>query len=105
VTVAYENLLAEGFATSYMGAGTFVSHQREARRPASKTRRSMVRAIRVRGVWGTISAPTVFVRADFDFKCAVTPWSARIGKRANRWWLNAQGVERSGFADGSGEAL
>src|SRR5437763_4950127 len=48
VTVAYESLLAEGFATS-QGAGTFVGRQLEARRPASKTRRSMVRAIQVRG--------------------------------------------------------
>ena len=68
VTVAYESLLAEGFATSHIGAGTFVSHQLEARRPASKTRRSTARAIRVRGVWETISPPTVFVRARFDFR-------------------------------------
>jgi GntR family transcriptional regulator/MocR family aminotransferase len=68
VTVAYENLLAEGFATSHTGAGTFVSHQLEARRPASKTRRSTVRALQVRGVWETISPPPDFVRADFDFR-------------------------------------
>ena len=68
VTVAYESLLAEGFATSHVGAGTFVSHQLEAKRPPSKTRRSMVRAIQVRGVWETISPPTAFVRARFDFR-------------------------------------
>jgi len=68
VTVAYESLLAEGFATSHTGAGTFVSHQLEARRPASKTRRSTVRAIQVRKVWETISPATVFVRAEFDFR-------------------------------------
>ena len=68
VTVAYENLLAEGFATSQTGAGTFVSHQLEAKRPASKARRPPVRAIAVRGVWQTISPPTTFDRADFDFR-------------------------------------
>jgi GntR family transcriptional regulator/MocR family aminotransferase len=69
VTVAYESLLAEGFATSHTGAGTFVSRQFEAKRPASKTRRSTVRAIRVRGVWETIPLPTAFDRAArFDFR-------------------------------------
>ncbi|MEH2622261.1 GntR family transcriptional regulator/MocR family aminotransferase [Bradyrhizobium sp. AZCC 1719] len=69
VTIAYESLVAEGFATSQAGAGTFVSHQLEAKRPASKTRRSTVRAVRVRGVWETILPPTAFARAaDFDFR-------------------------------------
>ncbi|MEH2525761.1 MULTISPECIES: MocR-like pyridoxine biosynthesis transcription factor PdxR [unclassified Bradyrhizobium] len=69
VTVAYESLLAEGFATSHTGAGTFVSHQFEAKRPASKTRRSTARTIRVRGVWKTIPLPAAFVRAArFDFR-------------------------------------
>jgi GntR family transcriptional regulator/MocR family aminotransferase len=68
VTVAYESLLAEGFAISRMGAGTFVSHQLEPKRPLSKPRRSTVRAIQVRGVWQTISPPTIFVRARFDFR-------------------------------------
>src|SRR5438045_9687414 len=64
VTIAYESLLAEGFATSHTGAGTFVSHQVEAKRPVSKTKRSTVRAIQVRGVWETIPLPPYFVRAD-----------------------------------------
>jgi GntR family transcriptional regulator/MocR family aminotransferase len=69
VTVAYESLLAEGFATSHTGAGTFVSHQLEAKRPASKTRRATVRSIQVRGVWETIPLPTGFNRAArFDFR-------------------------------------
>ncbi|WP_454621209.1 MocR-like pyridoxine biosynthesis transcription factor PdxR [Bradyrhizobium cenepequi] len=72
VTVAYESLLAEGYATSHTGAGTFVSHQFEAKRPASKSRRSTTRAIRVRGVWQTISLPAFFLRAaHFDFRPGV----------------------------------
>ncbi len=68
VTIAYESLLAEGFATSHVGAGTFVSHQLEAKRQASKARRSTVRALQVRRVWEAVSLPTVFVRARFDFR-------------------------------------
>jgi GntR family transcriptional regulator/MocR family aminotransferase len=99
VTVAYESLLAEGFATSQTGAGTFVSHQLEAKRPASKTRRSTVRAIRVRGVWETIPPPTVFVRAPFDFRTglpdtALFPHRAwrRVVARAVRSCKTAAGV-------------
>jgi GntR family transcriptional regulator/MocR family aminotransferase len=69
VTVAYENLLAEGFASSRTGAGTFVSHHLlEASRSATKAKRSPARALGVRGVWQTISLPAVFARADFDFR-------------------------------------
>jgi GntR family transcriptional regulator / MocR family aminotransferase len=72
VTVAYESLLAEGFATSHTGSGTFVSHHLETKRPASKTRRSTVSAIRVRGVWETIPLPTFFLRAArFDFRAGL----------------------------------
>lgn len=69
VAIAYETLVAEGFATSRRGAGTFVSHQLKAKRPASKTRRSTSRAIRVRDVWETISLPPPFLRAArYDFR-------------------------------------
>lgn len=69
VTIAYERLLAEGFATSHTGAGTFVSHQLEARRPLSNTRRSTVRAIQVRELWKTIPLPPFFLHAArFDFR-------------------------------------
>lgn len=72
VTVAYESLLAEGFATSHTGAGTFVSHQFEAERPVSKTRRSTARPIRVRGVWETIPVRAFFLRAaHFDFRAGI----------------------------------
>lgn len=69
VAIAYESLVAEGFATSHPGSGTFVSHQLEAKRPGSKTRRSTARAVRVRGVWETIPLPIGFDRvARFDFR-------------------------------------
>src|SRR5687767_13319605 len=74
VTVAYENLLAEGFATSHTGAGTFVSHHVEPKHPASKARRPTVRAIKVRDVWETISLPppAFFHGARFDFRTGFT---------------------------------
>ena len=69
VTVAYERLLAEGFATSHVGAGTFVSRELEAKPPAAKRKRAPVRAIEPRALWETISLPTAFVRpARFDFR-------------------------------------
>ncbi|KRQ95388.1 GntR family transcriptional regulator [Bradyrhizobium jicamae] len=72
VAIAYETLVAEGFATSRTGAGTFVSHQLEAKRPASKTRRSTSRAIRVREVWETVSLPPFFLRAArYDFRAGL----------------------------------
>lgn len=69
VAIAYETLVAEGFATSRAGAGTFVSDQHEARRPASKTKRTTPRAIRIRDVWDTISLPPIVFRtARYDFR-------------------------------------
>jgi GntR family transcriptional regulator/MocR family aminotransferase len=72
VAIAYETLVAEGFATSRAGAGTFVSHQHEARPPASKARRSTSRAIRVRKVWETISLPPILLcTARYDFRAGL----------------------------------
>ena len=72
VAIAYETLVAEGFVTSRAGAGTFVSHQHEARCAASKARRSTPRAIRVREVWETISLPPSLRRAaHYDFRAGL----------------------------------
>jgi GntR family transcriptional regulator/MocR family aminotransferase len=72
VTVAYERLLAEGFATSRMGAGTFVSDEFEVR-PATKGKRPLVRTIEPRPLWETIPLPeeAFFRPARFNFKCAL----------------------------------
>lgn len=69
VAIAYETLVAEGFATSRKGAGTFVNDQLDANRPASKARRPASRPIRVRDVWETISLPPSPRRvAHYDFR-------------------------------------
>ena len=70
VAVAYERLLAEGFATSHVGAGTFVSREFEAKPAATKKKRALVRAIEPRALWETISqTPAGFFRpVRFDFR-------------------------------------
>jgi GntR family transcriptional regulator / MocR family aminotransferase len=107
VTVAYESLLAEGFATSHTGAGTFVSHQLEPKRPVSKTRRSTARAIRVRSVWETISlpTPTFFRAARFDFRTGFTDASLfphRAWRRVVARALRSREMAASGYEHAAG---
>jgi GntR family transcriptional regulator/MocR family aminotransferase len=69
VTVAYDRLTGEGFITSRVGAGTFVSDDVAAppdpARPADG-------ALRPRPFWDTVVVPTVFDRpARFDFRTGI----------------------------------
>jgi GntR family transcriptional regulator/MocR family aminotransferase len=69
VTVAYEQLTAEGFAYSRVGAGTFVSE--DVARPNRKIgdRPGMLRP---RRVWDSIELPSAFARpAVFDFRTGI----------------------------------
>jgi GntR family transcriptional regulator/MocR family aminotransferase len=107
VTVAYENLLAEGFATSHTGAGTFVSHHVEPKHPASKARRPTVRAIKVRDVWETISLPppAFFHGARFDFRTGFTDASLfphRAWRRVVARALRSREMEASGYEHPAG---
>jgi GntR family transcriptional regulator/MocR family aminotransferase len=107
VTVAYENLLAEGFATSHTGAGTFVSDHLEAKHPASKTRRSTVRAIKLRAVWETISLPppAFFRSARFDFRTGFTDASLfphRTWRRVVARALRSREMAASGYEHPAG---
>jgi GntR family transcriptional regulator/MocR family aminotransferase len=67
VTVAYDRLAGEGFVTSRVGAGTFVSeHLAPGRRPKEQR---IADALRARPVWDVIRLPTAFARpARFDFR-------------------------------------
>jgi GntR family transcriptional regulator/MocR family aminotransferase len=107
VTIAYESLLAEGFATSHTGAGTFVSHQFEATRPASKARRSTSRAIRVREVWETISLPPFFLRAaSYDFRAGlpdVSLFPHRIWRRVVAHALRSREVAAGVYENPAGD--
>ena len=66
VTVAYDRLLGEGFVTSRVGAGTFVS---DAVPAVAGRARPAGGALRPRPVWDDVPLPTVFDRAaEFDFR-------------------------------------
>ena len=68
VTIAYDRLGAEGFVTSRVGAGTFVSHT--ARRVMNQGKAPRVEgALRPRPVWHAIPLTAPFARpARFDFR-------------------------------------
>jgi GntR family transcriptional regulator/MocR family aminotransferase len=67
VTVAYERLAGEGFVTSRVGAGTFVSEQ--AARTLATTGKRTDGVLRPRAVWESIPLPSAFAHpARFDFR-------------------------------------
>src|SRR5919109_4597510 len=67
VTLAYDRLIAEGFATTRIGAGTFVS-QRIARSNDRKPGNGPGQ-LQPRRVWNAIELPLEFLRpSDFDFR-------------------------------------
>ena len=69
VTVVYDRLAGEGFVTSRIGAGTYVSQ--EATVPPSPRKRLQASGkVRPRSIWSAIQLPTAFfdVRARFDFR-------------------------------------
>jgi GntR family transcriptional regulator / MocR family aminotransferase len=68
VAVAYERLLAEGFAVARVGDGTFVSQLATERRIA-KRRQPTGWVAQPRPVWEGVLLPTAFARAaQFDFR-------------------------------------
>ncbi|HEX6104957.1 MAG TPA: PLP-dependent aminotransferase family protein [Gemmatimonadales bacterium] len=67
VTVAYDRLTGEGFVTSRVGAGTWVSEHLRA--PRGQGRSGREGAIRPRPLWDALVVPTPFVPpARFDFR-------------------------------------
>jgi GntR family transcriptional regulator/MocR family aminotransferase len=69
VTVAYDRLTGEGFITSRVGAGTFVSD--DVLGPAGPARPGRG-ALRPRPFWDAIAVPTVFDKpARFDFRTGI----------------------------------
>jgi GntR family transcriptional regulator/MocR family aminotransferase len=68
VAVAYDRLAGEGFVTSRVGAGTFVSEHLAPARSGPRKRR-IGDALRARPIWDAIPLPTAFARpARFDFR-------------------------------------
>ena len=71
VVVAYDRLAGEGFVTSRVGAGTFVSEHLAPARSGSKQQR-IGDALRARPLWDAIPLSTAFARpARFDFRSGV----------------------------------
>jgi GntR family transcriptional regulator/MocR family aminotransferase len=67
VSVAYERLAGDGFVTSRVGAGTFVSEH--AALPKSANRVSEAGVLRPQPVWASIDLPTTFDKpARFNFR-------------------------------------
>jgi GntR family transcriptional regulator/MocR family aminotransferase len=69
VSVAYDRLVAEGFAISRTGAGTFVAHNLP---PPIGTPRPRTAALRPRPLWDNVRLPIELWRsAKFDFRAGI----------------------------------
>jgi GntR family transcriptional regulator/MocR family aminotransferase len=72
VTVAYDRLAGEGFVTSRVGAGTFVSAHVTVARPPTRGKRESTAgkgALQPRAMWAAFPLPGAFERtAEFDFR-------------------------------------
>ena len=69
VTTAYERLESEGFTTSQVGAGTFVSPHFKAKRRAEGGMRTATRSVVPQKIWQSVRLPTAFAHpARFDFR-------------------------------------
>jgi GntR family transcriptional regulator/MocR family aminotransferase len=82
VTIAYDRLTGEGFVTSRVGAGTFVSEWAARMPAAARDRRADGSApesngsggdgLRPRPIWEVVPEPTVFDRrAEFEFRTGI----------------------------------
>jgi GntR family transcriptional regulator / MocR family aminotransferase len=91
VTVAYERLAAEGFATSRQGSGTFVSESitlagRE------KTGRRSTGVLRPRPIWEAMAPLPAFDTVRFDFRtgrCDASLFPHRSWRRSVTWALRS----------------
>lgn len=71
VTVAYDRLAGEGFVTSRVGAGTFVSRQ-TARAAQASTKPPTRGTLRARPFWDMLPAPLLFDQTpEFDFRAGI----------------------------------
>jgi GntR family transcriptional regulator/MocR family aminotransferase len=104
VTVAYDRLSGEGFVTSRVGAGTFVSD--EVPGSPGTTGRS-ASALRPRRVWDRVRVATAFAApADYEFRTAL-PDASRFPfetwRRLVARELRAPAVGRGHYGDPAGE--
>ena len=103
VTVAYDRLAGEGFLTSRIGAGTYVSDNFA---PASQSRKNRSDgALRARSVWDSIQLSHAFDKpAEFDFRTGL-PDATLFPHETWRRLLNRElrtSVATAGIYDDSG---
>ncbi|MGH9119210.1 MAG: PLP-dependent aminotransferase family protein [Acidimicrobiales bacterium] len=99
VTVAYDRLTGEGFVTSKVGAGTFVSDWTTSTGHATRRTRRADSSLRPRPIWDAIPVPSVFDRpADFEFRTGVP--DARLFPYET--WRRLVAHELRGHAVGAG---
>jgi GntR family transcriptional regulator/MocR family aminotransferase len=103
VTLAYEQLAAEGYIDARVGAGTFVSDHVEAYPGRVGPDDS---ALRPRPVWAAVAVPTLFERqAEFDFRAGIPDarlfpyprWRRLLGRE-----LDASAAGIGAYADPAG---
>src|SRR5690606_16523357 len=70
VTVAYDRLAAEGYVSSRVGAGTFVSFQ-PGSAPAGARKPRKPGVLRHRAIWDAIELPVPFQEAQFNFHTGI----------------------------------
>jgi len=105
VTVAYDRLAGEGFVTSRMGSGTFVSEHVARRIDATTTGRGGC-VLRPRRSWEAIALPTAFERqARFDFRTGLPDASQfphRIWRRLMTRSLRLADIQAGVYAHPAG---
>jgi GntR family transcriptional regulator / MocR family aminotransferase len=106
VTVAYDRLLGEGFATSRVGSGTFVGERGP--RVGSDGRRSEAPGVlRARAIWDSIQLPTAFDRpARFDFRSGIPDGSLfphKAWRRLLAGELRAEASRRAVYGHAAGD--
>src|ERR1044071_6342844 len=90
VTLAYARLVAEGFATARIGAGTFVSHHITRSRDRKIGRTQIL--LQPRRVWNSFELPPIFDTAIFDFRTGLPDASLfphRTWRRLMNWAMRA----------------
>jgi GntR family transcriptional regulator/MocR family aminotransferase len=101
VNVAYDRLISEGFATSRVGAGTYVNRCREPLKGGAKPRTGVLRP---RPIWNEVNLPN-WEPAKFDFRSGIP--DARLfpyetWRRLTSRELRASAVGAGYYADPAG---
>lgn len=104
VIVAYDKLAGEGFVTSRVGAGTYVSD--DVRQPTATTREPAGTPLEPRGVWDKMpEPPTLTDEPEFDFRLGLGDarlFPYQTWRRLVTTELRAGNVRNGAYADPAG---